>query len=586
MIMNLDEPLRTPSKKPRLGSISSPSDAAKNSGKKGTKIPKITNYFPKVNSPLGNRNNSNSNQDLLSENENNLDEISKDASSSSMRIPERRPVESGDGKELPKEYVFVVPSSDDDTQVSSKGSTRNLRKRPPSIHSNNSKSSDGFVLSRKNNELSIETKKRGRKPKQAASEQLTTTSNHEYPNIPNSGDTDSRGSIPDKRIKSEQNNVTPRINRIQPTLLGSRTKMIDFQSVPSDLNMPREKASELIERLFLVKMPDDFFLFWEFAKTINHRKPCSAFAMSGIDLTLVGPFDVLSGLITDFHGFKKDHLLRHCRYYYDPPEFQTVFARKDLEQTHYGYHRDEPEQSDPIVVMNKAAKGGQLYEAGDNLFTVIREELDIAIASLSSSSQDVPTLMSSSSKKSRSNASDTTNKQSQLEKAKAKQELTIIRDKLFEFCASHGNISCESHRRCEYRRSRRCAKTLNTLGIVVPKDGDVGYRDIGITDPKLRSMLNRISEFPDDDKTKCNLYRELHQLITNVNMANDECDFGMGLELGLDLFYQGDQCFHRELEMLLSNAYTLLGREAYIDILKAHISDRRRGDKVSLLDVT
>lgn len=593
--MNTEETLRTPSKRSKPGTLSSPSNAARNSGKKGTKIPKITNYFPKVNSPLGNRNSSNSNQELLSDNEPTVDDLSKEASSSSMKMPEPSPGEMNiKVNDLPKEYVFVVPSSDDDTNVSSKGATKGSRRKPPSIHSNNSKSSDGFVLTRKNNELGLEPKKRGRNQSNTLpqlQEAGTNASNLDFPTTPtrSSGrDSRSRDSLPEKRIKVDQHSGTPRINRIQPISLGTRTKMIDFQSVPSDLNLPRERAREMIERLFLFKMPEDFFLFWDFAKTVNHRKPCSAFALSHLDWTLVGPYDVLSGLITDFHGFSRDDLLRHCRFYYDPPEFQTVIIKKDHQMTHFGYFRDEPEQSNPIVVMNKAYKGGQLYEAGDNLFTLLREELDSVISSLSNSSQEVPPLTSSSSKNPRSKSSDTTtNKQSQLEKAKAKQELTIIRDKLLDFCSSHEHLSCESRRRTEERRTKRCCKTLNTLGIVVPRDVcDFGYRDIGIPDNKLRTLLNRISDFPDQDKTKCNSNKDLHQLIKNANLAHENCDFGISLELGLNLFYQGDPYFHKDIESLLSNAYKQLGREIFIDVLKAHLADRRKTDAVSLLDLS
>lgn len=584
--MNIDEGLRTPSKGSKPTSTPSPSNATRGSTRKGIKNAKITNFFPKVNSPMS-KNNSNSNNDQSENEPQPIDgEISGDASSSSAKIADPFFNDVGPKKgDLTKEYVFIVPSSDDDTNVS-RGSVKRRRK-PPSVHSNTSKSSDGFVLTRTNNELGIEPKKRTRK----SVDKHDANSNPEMITMSSGRDSRSRDSIPEKKLRGEAaltstQNSSLRITRIQPTMIGNRTKMIDFQSVPSDLNLPRNTAMDLIERLFLVKMPEDFFLFWEFAKTINHRKPCSAFSHAYLEWSLVGPYDVLSGLITDFHGFNKESLLRHCRFYYDPPEFQTVITKKDSHMTHYGYYRDEPDQIDPIVVMNMSAKGGQLNEAGDNLFTLLRGELDSAIASLSKSSQDVPPLTSSSSKTTRgTKSSENNSKQSQLEKAKAKQELTIIRDKLLDFCSSHDDVSSESWSRTNSRRSKRVAKTLNTLGIVVPLDGDTGYRDLGITDAKLKTTLNRISDFDDEDKSKCNLYKDIHQLITNSNMANDECDFGMGLELGLDLFFQGDTYYHKDIEFLLTNAYTLLGRENFIEILKAHLAERRKDDKVSLLEI-
>lgn len=597
-MMNTEEGLRTPSKGHKPGSTSSPSSTTtRGSAKKATKNAKITNFFTKVSSPL-NRNNSNSNHDQSESDRQNSDDLSKDASSSSMKMPESFVGCETTGAQKRggsnKEYVFIIPSSDDDTNVSTKGSSTSRRARKaPSIHSNNSKSSDGLILTNTNNELGVGTRRRVANIQNA--DKVDPSSNHDSPATPtrSSGrDSRSRDSIPEKRLRTEapliqalNQNSGPKVNRIQPTMLSCRTKMIDFQSVPSDINMPRDQAMELIEKLFLVRMPEDFFLFWEFAKTINHRKPCSAFSHAYLEWNLVGPYDVLSGLITDFHGFSKENLLRHCRFYYDPPEFQTLILKKDSNITHYGYYRDEPSLDKPIVVMNRAAQGGEIKEVGDNLFTLLRGELDSSIAALSKSSQEIPTLTfsSSSSKTPRVKSNDSVNKQSQLEKAKAKQELTIIRDKLVDFCSSHENLSCESWSRTNTRKSKRSAKTLNGVGIVVPTSGDIGYRDLGITDSRLKTILTRISDFK-DDKKKCSLYKDLHQIINNANMANDECDFGMGLELGLDLFFQGDPYYHSDIEFLLTNAYTLLERTEFSEILKAHLEERKKGDKVSLLD--
>lgn len=613
---NIEEGLRTPSKGPKPGSTSSPSNTARGGGgggsaKKGIKNAKITNFFCKVNSPL-NRNNSNSNhgsENDAQQPQSKEEELSVDNSSSSIKVPDSSVTTKIQNTTNKQEYVFIIPSSDDDTNVSTKGSTASRRRKAPSVNSGNSRSSDGLILTTNtNNELGLGPRKRNTKTALQNIEKHESVSNHETPSTPtrSSGrDSRSRDSLPEKRMKVadsprsvstfNQNSGQKTINRIQPTHLGSRTKTIDFQSVPSDLNMPRDQAMRLIEKFFLVKMPEDFFLFWEFAKTINHRKPCSAFSHAYLDWNLVGPYDVLSGLITDFHGFSKENLLRHCRYYYDPPEFQTVIAKKDKHMTHYGYFRDEPGQDKPIIVVNKAASGGVINECGDNLFTLLRTELDSSIALLSKSgSQEPPVTFSSSSSKtprnggkssneSTSSSATATSKQSQLEKAKAKQELTIIRDKLIDFCSSHENISSESWSRTNTRKAKRCSKTLNNVGIVVPLDGDVGYRDLGVTDARLKTMLTRISDFK-DDKIKCGLYKDLHQIINNTNMANDECDFGMGLELGLDLFFQGDPCYHKDVEFLLTNAYTLLDRTEFIEILKSHLEERKKGDQVSLLD--
>lgn len=40
-------------------------------------------------------------------------------------------------------------------------------------------------------------------------------------------------------------------------------------------------------------------------------------------LKLVGPYDVLAGLMNDFNVNDVEKTVLHWRYYYDPPEFQV-----------------------------------------------------------------------------------------------------------------------------------------------------------------------------------------------------------------------------------------------------------------------
>uniref|UniRef100_A0A6G1SCD7 UPF0609 protein C4orf27 n=1 Tax=Aceria tosichella TaxID=561515 RepID=A0A6G1SCD7_9ACAR len=491
------------------------------SAKKATKNAKITNFFTKVNS----------------------DQLTSPEDSSSMKAPlgsglDEQAKKSSDINN--KDYVFIIPSSDDETNAST-----TKRKRAPSVHSGNSKSSDGFVLINANNELGIARKKRVL--------DLMSSESNSSNNGGSSTPSQTPPRVPSRDSTPTNQSGTPRITRIQPTMIGCRTKTVDFQSVPSDLNLPRDQAQKLIEKLFFVRMPEDFFLFWDFAKTINHRKPCSAFRKY-LGLWLVGPFDVMSGLISNFHGFSKENLLRHCRYYYDPPGFQTVIVKKDEFMTHYGYYRDEPTQENAIVVMNRAAVGAQIHEAGDNLFTLLRNELEASIATLSKASQEVPTFSSSSSRTPRS-AKAQSEKQSQLEKARTKQELTIIRDKLLDFCSSHENLSSESWSRTNTRLLKRC-----------------GYHDLTANDPKFKAL---ISGYSNDTNT----YNELRQIIDST-LAIEDNNSPKKLELGLTLFYTGDSSFHSDIESLLGTSM----KTEFFEILKAHLAERNQGDKVSLLD--
>ena len=74
------------------------------------------------------------------------------------------------------------------------------------------------------------------------------------------------------------------------------------------------------------------------------------------------------------------------------------------------------------------------------------------------------------------------------------------------------------------------------------------------------------------------------ELIMLVQFANDECDYGEGLELGLDMFSYGGEVFHKTILNLLPLAYQLLGRHEYASIIKAHIKNRKHSADLSELD--
>lgn len=76
----------------------------------------------------------------------------------------------------------------------------------------------------------------------------------------------------------------------------------------------------------------------------------------------------------------------------------------------------------------------------------------------------------------------------------------------------------------------------------------------------------------------------LQPIVTAANIANDECDFGTSLELGLDLFSFGGKVFHRTALNLLKTAYSLLQRNEFALIIEAHLKNRRRGTALSIVD--
>ena len=68
----------------------------------------------------------------------------------------------------------------------------------------------------------------------------------------------------------------------------------------------------------------------------------------------------------------------------------------------------------------------------------------------------------------------------------------------------------------------------------------------------------------------------LMEIVMLVQFANDECDYGEGLELGLDMFTYGGEHLHGHIAHLLPLAYQLLNRHAFGDVISAHLKRRTR----------
>ena len=76
--------------------------------------------------------------------------------------------------------------------------------------------------------------------------------------------------------------------------------------------------------------------------------------------------------------------------------------------------------------------------------------------------------------------------------------------------------------------------------------------------------------------SSCEMERDAHlgklqPIVTAANIANDECDFGTSLELGLDLFCFGGEVFHRTALHLLKTAYNLLQRNEFALIAEVRL---------------
>lgn len=80
-------------------------------------------------------------------------------------------------------------------------------------------------------------------------------------------------------------------------------------------------------------------------------------------------------------------------------------------------------------------------------------------------------------------------------------------------------------------------------------------------------------------------FAPIQEMITFVQFANDECDYGMGYELGIDLFCYGSHYFYKVVRQLLPMAYNLLKRDLFGEILEAHLASRSQDNLDQLATV-
>ncbi|KAH8326119.1 hypothetical protein KR067_001986 [Drosophila pandora] len=319
------------------------------------------------------------------------------------------------------------------------------------------------------------------------------------------------------------------------------------------------QSNEFIRHKFLVEMPPDFYEFWKFVGTLQNDP--SQEKTAGLDhlekvfqLQLVGPFEFLA---ERFHGAKMGEpgdYLRHWRFYYDPPEFQTIFVRKNT-GIHYGYWRDVPQDKDNLLIArNDSTQGCEFKFIAGNIF-------DAFLYYLEKDFVGTPF---------------TANQVTGTKKAVQK----YLSDKSLELP--------QLDRLQRDRNKRVVAKTFHRAGIVVPFDRktQMGYRSLPVSDAELMKMLALLERNDiDNGSAKQAVLEKLQPVANAATIAVDECDFGTALEFGIDLFSSG----HKELHMLASSvlvpAYSMLSRPQFIAIAKAHMEQRRRELNLSMFEV-
>ncbi|XP_033216876.1 histone PARylation factor 1 [Belonocnema kinseyi] len=309
-----------------------------------------------------------------------------------------------------------------------------------------------------------------------------------------------------------------------------------------DENSSSEDHQQEISKLFLTEMPQDFYQFYDFCKENSKENP--ALALKIVDLKLVGPFDLLLG--GKFSQIEdKGTILTHWRYFYDPPEFQTILKGNDKDGLHFGYWRDDPTKMPVFIARNDANVSCKIVPVAENLFGTVDAYLEERI---------------------------------KLANPFEKATIARLQQKVKAF-AKEKNISLEKHTPGMKERERKVvARTLHGAGIVAPYDRktQVGYRKLATSEADLQKMLKKIKEAETDEERKSAM-SDLQEVIRWATIAADECDFGTCLELGHDLFSSGVSQVQDMALQMLSIAYGQIDRPAFLKIAEAHFKDRKTG---------
>lgn len=177
-----------------------------------------------------------------------------------------------------------------------------------------------------------------------------------------------------------------------------------------------------------------------------------------------------------------------------------------------GYFRDSPDELPVYVGTNEAKKNCVIVQHGDNVFAAVKLFL--------------------------------MKKLKEVTDKKKTSLLKNIDDKLTEAARELGYSLEQRTMKMKQRDKKVVTKTFHGAGLVVPVDkNDVGYRELPETDADLKRICKAIVE-AESDEQRLKAFAPIQEMMTFVQFANDECDYGMGLELGLDLFCYGSHYFH------------------------------------------
>jgi histone PARylation factor 1 len=302
-----------------------------------------------------------------------------------------------------------------------------------------------------------------------------------------------------------------------------------------------------LQEMYRVPFPEEFAHVYRIAASLNPSRPHDAFKSAHI--RLIGPFHALAGKfhpddISDSSVIGKattDSACRahlYCRHVFDSPELLTVavFSQSnngDNDQKmpcRWSYYRDDP-STQPLFVVHGTDESGKVEFAGDSLLTVIVNHVHEYDSKLSN----------------------------QLAKLLENQAIAIDTDTK--------TISARSSGAWKQRQKDKVASCGNGVGICVPVEDDVGYRPLPLTTTQLKNIIAHIDSKGAGHPSVAKDREELFRMFNLIQYANDECDFGMGLELGLRLFVHSKKLTKTSVR-LLASAYTLLKRDFFAQLVR------------------
>ncbi|XP_050297921.1 histone PARylation factor 1 [Anthonomus grandis grandis] len=367
-----------------------------------------------------------------------------------------------------------------------------------------------------------------------------------------------------EHLFTNKDNLSPQSSDQQEKLIPQENQEIKTESKqegdtvepqkedPSTSDLGRTAKSfdvnTFIKQKFLVDMPKDFYQFWSFCKSLKEK--CPQEALKDVGLTLVGPFDVLAGKFFDIPEQSEENYLIHWRYFRDPPEFQTVIRGDDRTGYHIGYYRDSPKDMPVFLASNHANTDGVFKVQGDNIFAAVYLYLE-ELKKIGDP----------------------------FKKMHIGRFQGVIKKKAEELQFSLS----EKSQKIRDRDKKVVVRPFSKIGVVVPynRKTQVGYRELSISNKELTKLLTDIQKALPEQKPK--LLSKLQNLLTNVSIATDECDFGTGIELGLDILAHGVDSINQTISRFLATNYRLMDREEFAKIAEAHMKNRKKGTQLSII---